>query len=209
MSAYKRGGSALQRLRIRLWQKYEYTCQICKKYVGLDDMTLDHIIPKRRGGTNATSNLQPTHTQCNSDKGSCLPTDPLEHKNYFDSNNSVTELYMCGTLKHEKIAKKLGNPLIIDTGGLDTDGFWNGHAREESLDRWIRQGWKEGKLHGVTSYTEGKPAVEFSVPNGKSLKVLFHPELTKDGRHPVQVVTREAVGDELRVHPRFPRLVDK
>lgn len=45
-------------------------CGLCGK--GFDvptDITVDHIQPKSRGGSNRITNLQPAHLQCNQDKG--------------------------------------------------------------------------------------------------------------------------------------------
>lgn len=49
-----------------------YICGICRRWVHESEMELDHILPSGKfpeliAGHN---NLQPTHHQCNSDKGS-------------------------------------------------------------------------------------------------------------------------------------------
>lgn len=66
-----------------------YTCEICKKAPLIfkpqayfeghrkellhQRMTLDHIIPKSRGGQNWTYNLQVACHECNSKKGNTVP----------------------------------------------------------------------------------------------------------------------------------------
>lgn len=43
-------------------------CGICFKPI-MDKSTIDHIIPKSKGGTNKLSNLQLAHLECNRKKG--------------------------------------------------------------------------------------------------------------------------------------------
>lgn len=118
---------------------------------------------------------------------------------------------MCGTLRHEKLSVKLGTPIPIKAGDTLLNGVWDAHAREESIDKWKAGGWKEATIPSVTSYTEGygEKQKEFSVPTGKSIKVIYHPDVkTPKGTHPFKIVTREANEVEKQTHPRFPRLVD-
>lgn len=50
-------------------------CALCGgKFKSLDEATIDHIIPKSRGGTNSWRNYQLAHGLCNQKKGSTLPT---------------------------------------------------------------------------------------------------------------------------------------
>ena len=51
-------------------------CFVCKEdIVTAEEATLEHIIPKSRGGTNASSNLALSHRSCNQDKGSDIVMD--------------------------------------------------------------------------------------------------------------------------------------
>ena len=49
-------------------------CGICKKPLPneLDDIHVDHIIPRLYGGTDVVDNLQATHARCNLSKGAKL-----------------------------------------------------------------------------------------------------------------------------------------
>lgn len=38
-----------------------------------EDLTIDHIIPRSKGGTDKLTNLQPMHKKCNCDKGCTMP----------------------------------------------------------------------------------------------------------------------------------------
>ena len=50
-------------------------CPYCKKPIKTqDEFTIDHIIPRAKGGMDNIENLQPMHKLCNSDKGCEIPT---------------------------------------------------------------------------------------------------------------------------------------
>ena len=62
---------AARRRRKRLvWTRSFGTCQWCWQAVSLEEASLDHIVPRSKGGTNDISNLQIMHPECNSRKGS-------------------------------------------------------------------------------------------------------------------------------------------
>jgi 5-methylcytosine-specific restriction endonuclease McrA len=49
------------------------TCQYCGKVFNPSDLTLDHVIPKSRGGSSNWDNLVACCKRCNNRKGSALP----------------------------------------------------------------------------------------------------------------------------------------
>ena len=59
--------------RGRIYSKYNGICQICGKPVNKAEMTIDHIIPLAKGGSNEESNLQPAHEYCNQIKSCNTP----------------------------------------------------------------------------------------------------------------------------------------
>lgn len=62
-----------------LYAKYDKVCQLCQRKVEYKDISCDHIIPRSKGGSNAKSNLQLTHTWCNTIKGDSLEDHPPEY----------------------------------------------------------------------------------------------------------------------------------
>lgn len=45
-------------------------CPLCKEpIVSINDFSWDHIVPRSRGGSDHISNMAPTHTKCNENKG--------------------------------------------------------------------------------------------------------------------------------------------
>lgn len=55
-----------------LWQRDLGTCQYCSKNVTISSATIDHVIPKSRGGGHTWDNLVIACSSCNSKKGSRL-----------------------------------------------------------------------------------------------------------------------------------------
>ncbi|MBP5363985.1 MAG: HNH endonuclease [Alphaproteobacteria bacterium] len=49
-------------------------CPYCRQAIrNQEELTIDHIVPRSKGGTDAIANLQPMHKQCNSEKGNEIP----------------------------------------------------------------------------------------------------------------------------------------
>jgi 5-methylcytosine-specific restriction endonuclease McrA len=55
-------------------------CHWCMDSVSYMNMTLDHVIPLSRGGTNARHNLVVACQECNNRKGSWMPDDWLSER---------------------------------------------------------------------------------------------------------------------------------
>ncbi|MDE0105617.1 MAG: HNH endonuclease [Bryobacterales bacterium] len=53
----------------------QYTCQYCNRRFGAADLTLDHVVPRSRGGTNTWENLVASCLRCNNRKGDRLPSE--------------------------------------------------------------------------------------------------------------------------------------
>ena len=50
-----------------------YTCQYCKRIFSATDLTLDHVMPRSRGGNSSWENLVTSCRRCNNRKGNRLP----------------------------------------------------------------------------------------------------------------------------------------
>lgn len=56
--------------RNRLWKNRPHICGICGlEIASKDDMNIDHIVPRSKGGSDDESNLQLSHALCNRLKG--------------------------------------------------------------------------------------------------------------------------------------------
>lgn len=51
-------------------------CFCCGRHVPPQHATLEHIIPRSRGGTDEMSNLSISHRFCNAKRGNAMPTNP-------------------------------------------------------------------------------------------------------------------------------------
>lgn len=67
-------GSVKKKKKVIVYENSRGLCGICGKPVSLNEMTIDHIFPKSKGGTNSLDNLQASHKECNSKKGSRIIT---------------------------------------------------------------------------------------------------------------------------------------
>ncbi|MFQ5575891.1 MAG: HNH endonuclease [Anaerolineae bacterium] len=52
-----------------------YTCQYCGAQPGKQDLTVDHILPRSKGGKTTWDNVVAACKRCNSKKGSSTPAD--------------------------------------------------------------------------------------------------------------------------------------
>lgn len=59
--------------RKEIYNKGNGCCQLCGRKIPFKSFTVDHIIPRSMGGTDAMDNLQCTHRSCNIQKASYLP----------------------------------------------------------------------------------------------------------------------------------------
>jgi len=55
--------------RTRVLQRDKYICYLCNKLIPEVEASIDHVIPKARGGKNGFNNLRAAHKDCNFRKG--------------------------------------------------------------------------------------------------------------------------------------------
>lgn len=63
------GSRDRRRRKYTLWKKQDGKCFYCTVDISLADATLDHRVPRSRGGKNALSNLVVACHFCNQEKG--------------------------------------------------------------------------------------------------------------------------------------------
>lgn len=54
-----------QSKRKKVYDSENGICYLCGKKVRYTEMTIDHVIPRSKGGSNKLENLKPTHKSCN------------------------------------------------------------------------------------------------------------------------------------------------
>jgi 5-methylcytosine-specific restriction endonuclease McrA len=59
--------------RKNLFERDDYTCQYCRNKMRTEDLTIDHIVPRSRGGKNSWDNLVLACIECNKKKQNRLP----------------------------------------------------------------------------------------------------------------------------------------
>lgn len=59
--------------RRNVLERDESTCQYCGRHAGHGDLTLDHVLPKSRGGQTVWENVVAACTRCNDRKGDRTP----------------------------------------------------------------------------------------------------------------------------------------
>ena len=71
------GGRKVPRLRALVVATYGRTCHLCGMYIR-GQVSVDHIIPRSKGGTDDIANLRPAHPRCNSRRGNRDIPKPLQ-----------------------------------------------------------------------------------------------------------------------------------
>ena len=85
-----------RKLREEVFREYGTACSYC----GYEDpvMTVDHIIPRSKGGLDIMENLLPACRKCNYSRGNRMPgsffetegTPPTLHERYIPQNVSIS-----------------------------------------------------------------------------------------------------------------------
>jgi hypothetical protein len=54
----------------KLHAKQNGVCPLCRQGLKLSEASLDHILPRSKGGSSSLENLRATHKVCNAERGS-------------------------------------------------------------------------------------------------------------------------------------------
>ncbi len=62
-------GRRKPRVRRALLRRHGSRCWLCGDFMMAEDISIDHVIPRCKGGTNELENLRLAHTTCNNARG--------------------------------------------------------------------------------------------------------------------------------------------
>ena len=86
--------NARRKFRQSIFESWEWKCAYCDKELDTKSATIDHIVPKYKGGHNVKSNMVCSCSKCNRSKGSVLLED------WYNSSNSHYSEERLGKIKH-------------------------------------------------------------------------------------------------------------
>ena len=86
--------NARKKFRQSIFESWEWKCAYCDKELDTKSATIDHIVPKYKGGHNVKSNMICSCSKCNRSKGSVLLED------WYNSSNSHYSEERLGKIKH-------------------------------------------------------------------------------------------------------------
>lgn len=72
MMGYTRTRRRIQEFRLKLLSE-NGRCKWCGQIVSPEESSIDHIVPKSKGGTNRRDNLALAHKRCNQLKSDLMP----------------------------------------------------------------------------------------------------------------------------------------
>jgi len=86
--------NARRKFRQSIFESWEWKCAYCDKDLDSKSATIDHIVPKFKGGHNVKSNMICSCSKCNRSKGSVLLED------WYNPSNSYYSEERLGKIKH-------------------------------------------------------------------------------------------------------------
>ena len=86
--------NARRKFRQSIFEAWEWKCAYCDKDLDVKSATIDHILPKFKGGHNVKSNMICSCSKCNRSKGSVLLED------WYNPSNSYYSEERLGKIKH-------------------------------------------------------------------------------------------------------------
>lgn len=83
---------------------FDGKCAYCQKEFA--NLTLDHFIPRKKGGRENIENLIPACVECNGDKGCEYPDDWFFNQSFFDHRQWSEILFYVGHVELNHLIKK-------------------------------------------------------------------------------------------------------
>ena len=99
--------------RAAVYNKTEGHCAICGEFVPYTDVTVDHIIPLAKGGSNDLSNLQCSCGVCNRIKQDILPEDLMKKL----TGIMIYQVRQKGNKKYKKCCVRHADNLSVRISG--------------------------------------------------------------------------------------------
>lgn len=96
--------------RLNIHIRDEFTCQYCSTPVPKSQVTLDHIVPKSRGGKNSWENVVTSCFDCNNTKSNRTPSEAKMTLNRQPWKPTIMEFILMNVRQQglEKVLKDLG-----------------------------------------------------------------------------------------------------
>lgn len=88
---------------LRICKFYSFTCQDCKVIFSPEKLTVDHVKPLSKGGTNSVRNYQPLCLDCNKKKG----VKTIDYR--WDKGKELLKYLIDGPLINQSSFEELGN----------------------------------------------------------------------------------------------------
>ena len=86
--------NARRKFRQSIFESWGWKCAYCEKDLDIDSATIDHILPKYKGGHNVKSNMLCSCSSCNRSKGSVLLEEWYNPSNFYYTEERL------GKIKH-------------------------------------------------------------------------------------------------------------
>ena len=84
--------NARRKFRQSIFESWEWKCAYCDKELDTKSATIDHIVPKYKGGHNVKSNMICCCAKCNRSKGSVLLEDWYNPSNSYYSEERLVKI---------------------------------------------------------------------------------------------------------------------
>lgn len=91
--------------RRNIFKRDHYTCQYCGVQPGTEDLTLDHVLPKSRGGETNWTNTVLACLKCNKRKADRTPEEAKMHLRHQPVKPNWKPLYSMRTLRPDSWSK--------------------------------------------------------------------------------------------------------
>ena len=113
--------------RLNIFRRDEYRCQYCGTKPGSEELTIDHIVPKCRGGKTTWTNCVLSCVECNSIKGDKAAEDVVSSK--FPKGMKLAKSPIQPRLRDMKL------PLIYQSWKQWlNDAYWNIELENQNKD---------------------------------------------------------------------------